>query len=198
MAIEAIVADLTSSRHLGDLLADAFDDDPFWLWLAPDDRRRHAHLASMFTAMIRPRVQAGLAFTTTDDGGVAVWSAPNRWKMTWRENLNGLLPSLRTIGPRRIGPGLKALARFDQMHPREPHWYLEFLAANARMRGRGYGSALITPMLERADDEGIACYLESSKRENLPFYNRFGFEVTSEFHVGDDSPPMWAMWREAR
>lgn len=196
MVIDVVTADPNSWRHLGDLLGDAFQDDPIWQWVAPDTRRRDAHLGSMFANVIRPRVRAGLAFTTPDDGGVAVWSEPGNWKLSWREELTSAIPAVRTIGFGRLRAAFSALTRFDRLHPDEPHWYLAFLAANAKRRGRGYGSALITPMLERADAEGLPCYLESSKPENLPFYNRFGFEVIDEFHIGDDSPPMWAMWRE--
>lgn len=185
-------------RHLGLLLGDAFQDDPIWMWIAPDQRRRSAHLGTMFAQVIRPRVEEGLAYTTTDDGGAAVWSPPNRWRMSWREALMGLVPSIRTVGVGRIRRGLEALGRIERLHPREPHWYLEFLAAHVDRRGQGYGSALLAPMLYRADLEGMPCHLESSKPENLPFYERFGFEVTGEFRIGDGSPPMWSMWREPR
>lgn len=143
-------------------------------------------------------MQTGLAFTTADDGGVAVWSEPDDWKMSMRDDLSSAIPAIRTIGIGRLRVGLRALTRFERVHPSEPHWYLAFLAANVRLRGRGYGTALMAPMLERADREGLPCYLESSKPENLPFYNRFGFEVTSEFRIDEDAPPMWAMWRDPR
>ena len=47
-------------------------------------------------------------------------------------------------------------------------------------------------------DELSTAYLESSKEENLPFYNRFGFQVTEELTLGAGAPPMWAMWRDPR
>lgn len=198
MGIEVITADPGATHHLGRMLADAFADDPIWCWVAPDEGRRRANLASMFAAVIRPGIRAGLGFTTADDGGVAVWSAPDAWRTSLRDALPMAIPALRTIGVRRVRTGIRALGRIEALHPAEPHWYLGFLAANAHRRGRGYGSALIAPMLERADDEAMPCYLESSKEENLPFYHRFGFEVTREFRIGEDSPPMWAMWREPR
>lgn len=193
-----VEADHGSWRDLGNLLADAFQDDPVWMWIAPDERRRRRHLGAMFGNVIRPRVEAGLAYTTADRGGAAIWSAPNQWKMTARDNLRSIVPSARTIGLSRLRAGIEALGRIDELHPREPHWYLEFLAAHVDRRGQGYGSALIQPMLSRCDSEGLPAYLESSKAENLPFYRRFGFEVTTEFRIGDDSPPMWAMWRDPR
>ena len=45
------------------------------------------------------------------------------------------------------------------------------------MQGRGVGSALLEPALARADGEGMPCYLETQKEENLSFYARHGFAV---------------------
>ncbi len=185
-------------RQIGKMLADAFQDDPIWIWLAPDEARRRKHLEAMFAQVIRSRVIDGLSYTTDGLGGAAVWAEPSRWKMTAKENLRSLVPSCRTIGLSQIRRGITALSIIDGFHPREPHWYLEFLAARVDMRGKGFGSAVLKPMLERCDFEAMPAYLESSKFENVPFYERHGFEVTHEFQIGDDSPSMWAMWREPR
>lgn len=180
------------------MLADAFEDDPVWLWIAPDQRRRQRFLGQMFAQVIRSRVEAGLAYTTSDIGGAAVWAEPSRWKLNTVENMRCLIPSIRAIGPGPLRRAIGALTIIEKLHPTEPHWYLEFLAAHVDRRGQGYGSALIQPILDRCDAEGMPAHLESSKAENLPFYNRFGFEVTREFSLGDGSPPMWAMWREPK
>lgn len=185
-------------RALGKILADAFQDDPVWIWVAPDEKRRRKHLESMFAQIIRARVNDGLTYTTDGYGGAAVWAEPGKWKMTASENLRALLPSYRTLGPTNIVRGFKSLGVTDRLHPTEPHWYLELLAARVDLRGRGFGSTVLKPMLDRCDFEVMPAYLESSKRENLPFYERYGFEVMSEFQIGEGSPPMWNMWRDPR
>ena len=57
---------------------------------------------------------------------------------------------------------------------------------------------LLKPVLDRCDDEGLGAYLESSKEENIAFYNRQGFELTRRLDLPAGCPPVWAMWREPR
>ncbi|HTO00625.1 MAG TPA: GNAT family N-acetyltransferase, partial [Microthrixaceae bacterium] len=176
--------------------ADAFQDDPVWLWIAPDEARRQKHLESMFAQVVRSRVVSGLSYTTDSFEGAAVWAEPGSWRMNLKENLRVITPSIRTIGPRPLRRAAKALATIEKLHPSEPHWYLEFLASRVDLRGRGFGSAVLQPMLDRCDFEAMPAYLESSKSENIPFYERFGFKVVEEFSIGKDGPLMWTMWRD--
>lgn len=59
-------------------------------------------------------------------------------------------------------------------------------------------------VLERADKEGVWCYLESSRREpNVPIYERFGFKLAKEMECGDGGEEegritLYCMLREPR
>ena len=91
---------------------------------------------------------------------------------------------------------LRLLALMESKHPRQPHWYLATLGTAVEQQGKGVGSALMRPVLEHCDAEGIPCYLESSKERNVPFYRRHGFEVVEEVPLPGDGPMLWTMWRE--
>jgi ribosomal protein S18 acetylase RimI-like enzyme len=92
---------------------------------------------------------------------------------------------------------VQLLTKMEKVHPKAPHWYLAVLGTDPSRQGRGVGSALVHEVVRRCDTEGIGAYLESSKDRNVPFYRRFGFEVTDEIRVAG-SPPLWTMWREPR
>jgi GNAT superfamily N-acetyltransferase len=81
-----------------------------------------------------------------------------------------------------------------EAHPGEPHWYLGILGTDPAHQGCGVASALVKPILEQCDADGVPAYLESSKRDNIPFYERHGFRVTGEVQV-DDGPTLWPMLR---
>ena len=89
------------------------------------------------------------------------------------------------------------LARIERAHPREPHWYLAVLGTDPRHQGRGVGPALLAPILARCDADRVLAYLESSKRSNVPFYERHGFRMVGELAI-EGGPVIWRMLREAR
>ena len=186
------------SKALGGLLGKAFFDDPIWMWVVQDPERRRKHLGQFLAQVIHGRVKAGTVWTTTEQEGTAVWAPPGEWKVHPLKMLPALPSALRCVGFRELQTRLEAFEKMEAGHPTEPHWYLEILAARHDLRGLGVGTALITPMLDRCDEEGLPAYLESSKRENLPFYHRFGFEVTEELTIASGCDPIWRMWRDPR
>ena len=64
-------------------------------------------------------------------------------------------------------------------------------------REEGWGAALMRHALARCDREALPAYLEASKPQNVPFYQRFGFEVLGEIQVGA-APPLTPMLRQPR
>jgi GNAT superfamily N-acetyltransferase len=183
---------------VADLLVRAFDDDPLSTFIFGGDRRRRWGLHSFFTAQIRHQyLPLGQVFTTQELGGVAVWAPPSRQRHPVKE-LVEMLPTVPFLVGKNMGRALRLLGEIDALHPREPHWYLATLGTDPRFQGTGVGSALLSSMLARVDEEGMPAYLESSKARNVPLYARYGFEVIEEFHSKVGSPPMWRMWREPR
>ena len=85
-----------------------------------------------------------------------------------------------------------------QHHPAEPHWYLSVIGSDPAVRGGGFGQALMRSRLDRVDAEHAPAYLESSNPDNIPYYLRFGFEVTGEIVLPDGGPVLTAMWRQPR
>ncbi|MEO5680303.1 MAG: GNAT family N-acetyltransferase, partial [Acidimicrobiales bacterium] len=81
--------------------------------------------------------------------------------------------------------------------PTTPHHLLATLGVTAPSRRQGIGSALLAPVLERADRDGVAAYAETSAEENLAFYAHLGFTVADRVDVPGGGPPVWALRRPA-
>jgi GNAT superfamily N-acetyltransferase len=186
---------------LADSLANAFAEDPLFNWIAGAGPNQDIEpkLRTVFDAFLKPDLTRAehLVFTDDDGIGVAIWKAPNRWKVPSGDMLRALPAMLRAFGtrtPRMVG----AFNAVEKVHPKEEHYYLEALGTRQDMQSNGVGSAVIRHMLDRCDTEGMPAYLESSNTRNVPFYARHGFETTGEIVVGKGAPTVTAMWREPR
>ena len=178
-------------------LAQAFYDDPHFRWIVPDDARRMRALERGFELFIRKIwLTPDEGYTTERLTGAAIWMPARTWHVGPLEQLRlapGTISALRGNTPRL----LKALNFIERKHPHEPpHWYLPIVGVAPAWQGRGYGAALLRPIIRRCDEDGIPAYLEASTPRNLALYQRHGFEVVEECRYAADGPPLWRMWRE--
>jgi GNAT superfamily N-acetyltransferase len=98
----------------------------------------------------------------------------------------------------RIDRALRTIPIVEKAHPAAPHFHLAVLGTDPDHQGKGLGAAVIAPMLERCDREGVPAYLESSNPRNIPFYARHGFVESDPIPLIDGCPPVTPMWREPR
>jgi ribosomal protein S18 acetylase RimI-like enzyme len=180
------------------MLARAFFDDPVAIWACRPERLRPTILERFYAVRLRQLLGAQEVWTVPGLTSAALWAPPRRWRTTLREDLALTRPMLHLELLVRMPMVVKGLLDLERDHPREPaHWYLAFLGTDPRSQGQGLGSAVMGPVLEQCDRDGVAAYLESSKERNIAFYARHGFRVTGELHL-PRGPTMWAMWREPR
>lgn len=60
-------------------------------------------------------------------------------------------------------------------------WYLSIAGVHPAHQGKGLGPQLILPVLEEADATGVATYLETFSKRNMPFYERLGYRTLAAF-----------------
>lgn len=183
-----------------DAMARAFDDDPVMNWFAAQDEKRAWRIRNMMALSLEKMTLPFGEVYTTEDGilGAAQWTPPGRWRLPLRQQLMMSPAMLRTVTLRRLRTVMAGVAATEKKHPHEPHFYLLALGVDPDHQGRGVGSALMQPILERCDREGTPAYLESSKERNVPLYERNGFRVTEEMMIPGGGPKIWLMWRDPR
>lgn len=201
MRIDAHPAQKADIRELSHVLSRAFYNDPVTMWMLPDDKSRSAHLPRLFATLTRHHHLAGGGVEVACDGptvgAAALWDPPSRWQQTSREHL-AMAPSLIRAFGFRLVMTREVIELMKRVHPEEPHWYLAVIGSDTGVRGRGFGQALMRSRLDRCDAEHCPAYLESSKPENVPYFESFGFTVTGEIVLPSDGPTLWPMWRAPR
>lgn len=183
--------------RLARTLERAFHEDPVVAWFLPDRRRRERGGRRMFEQVFLRRIclPEGETYTTDDLTGAALWLPPERWRTDALHTLR-LLPYMAAAWGRYLPRALRGLAYTDRKHPDEPHYYLLILGVEPERQGRGIGTALMRPVLERCDREGRPAYLEATAPRNRELYRRHGFTVIERCRMPGDGPSFWRMWRE--
>ncbi|MCP2339471.1 GNAT family N-acetyltransferase [Actinomadura rupiterrae] len=196
----ARVAEASDVDRIAAVLARAFEDDPVWSWMLPDEASRPRRLAAAFTILLR---EVHLGHGASEHAGrfadieaAALWDPPGSWRVPLTAQARQAIPLMRAFGT-RLPAAMRALGRVEGEHPKEPHWYLAFLGTDPQAQGNGLGTVLLRSRLARCDEARMPAYLESSKESNVPYYEKFGFRVTKELQMpGKGAPPVWLMWRD--
>jgi ribosomal protein S18 acetylase RimI-like enzyme len=199
---------LTLDRHTLDeaavLGARSFYDDPFFVHLSSEPMLRARGLAlywrSHLAALGRAAVATGARDAAGTLVGICVWQRPGTYPLPVGAQATEMVGALRALIPRppAVLKGLRYTLAMEKARPREEHWYLCLLAADPMAWRRGIGTALLEPGLETVDADGLPCYLETQKEDNIAYYRRFGFDETERLTPSPGGPPLFTMTRGAR
>ncbi len=179
-------------------------DYPAFRSVFPDPVRRRHGLLPFFTATVGDALRYRTVYAAVDGStvvGAAVWLPPGAfpWSLRRQAAATPAFARVMTAYPSRFPKFLRYGMTAQRAHPPGEHWYLVALGVRPEARGAGIGRRLLTPVLDRADDDRVACYLETSDRGNIPFYERLGFSMVDDNLVlVKGGPSHVAMRREPR
>jgi GNAT superfamily N-acetyltransferase len=165
-----------------------------WAFPRPD---RAALLRRLFHLDLEAGVAMGCAWVTDDASAVAIWSASHA------PTLDSMLADrVRDDQNALLGDDVHRLAAADALtHPHRPigpHWYLGTVGTRPDRRGKGLGSAVVRPVLDQCDRDGVVACLETSSEANVRLYRRLGFDVVFRTTTGDGALPLIVMNRSPR
>jgi GNAT superfamily N-acetyltransferase len=184
-------------RAVAGVLAAAFADDPVFSWVFPDPGRRAVGLPRFFALVVDTLAHHDDIWTTAPaGGGGAVWVPCGRPEMP-ADREEPFTVALAELAGQDAERMLALMAVLDEHTPAEPQESLWFLGVAPHAQGQGIGSALLAPVLDRADRAGVPAYLEATSARNKTLYERHGFVAEPPIAV-PGGPPLWPMWRRPR
>jgi ribosomal protein S18 acetylase RimI-like enzyme len=199
---EIILLTAERARQAGDVLGRAFADDPLMSFWLPEAERRHKYVPRVMYYVTRYCLQYDTVETTSQAEGVAFWLPPGEenYHYAFFFRTGWILIPFQT--------GLRNYARmlandniahiFRKNACPGPHWYLWALGVEPALQSQGIGGRLLATGLERADAQGMPCYLDINNPNNIPFYQQYGFEVTEESNLPGYDFRIWGMRQPAR
>lgn len=192
------------------LIAEAMEVDPAYRYLLPRDQERAAGLRAFFTGNQRVHLRHRCIYVARgQDGrlcGTVTLRPPGGIDISTLAMLrHGLVPFALRHGRGAVRRLFWLRDTYDELEHEAtggaPHLYVHMMAVEPERQGRGVGTQLIADVLARGQREhpGVRFVLTTHLPQNVVFYRRAGFEVSSERML---SPPggtpytVWSMRRE--
>jgi len=186
------MAGWTEVPRLAEVMAAAFHEDPVFEWLMPADLRRHVGSRHFFDLELRTvGLARGQVWTTDQLDGAALSIPPGMWRLPWPVAIRHGLGFTRAFGA-RLPHATALLLMMERRHISEPHHYFPYIGVAPAAQGRGLGTRLMQPTLDRCDEVGLPAYLEATSERNAKLYERLGFTVIEELTFAS-SPPLILM-----
>lgn len=84
-------------------------------------------------------------------------------------------------------------AALQRRDPKDSHWHVGPVAVEPGFQRKGIGSALLAALCARIDQFPAMAYLETDRRETLPFFSRYAFRPIAD--AGVLEVPTWFLMR---
>jgi GNAT superfamily N-acetyltransferase len=182
------------TKRVAASLALAFHDDPVFRWFSPDDRRRAGMLPHFFDVFVEAYLSHGETYRDEGAAGAALWATPSADPLSAEPAYAERLEEIVGIDAPRL---FEIVELLEANAPQQPHYHLQFLGVRPGQQGAGLGAALMAPMLERCDRDGVPAYLEATTDRNRALYERHGFRAHGHIPL-PAGPALWRMWRDPR
>jgi len=201
----------------------AFAEDPYNLWVFSDRAKLDLN-RNKVSLGIRCRwgIRNALFYVAKDDEaedpdrvlGISMWLPPKAigQKETWGEWLDGWSLWAQQVGMNlwygRGGLNVKryyiwkqkqAEAQSEIWTDPKGYYFLNIMVVVPGLQGKGIGKKLAGAVTKMADNQGVKCYLESSRDvPNMKIYETFGFHFVKKMvcEDEDDVCPLFCMVRE--
>ncbi len=166
-----------------DLLTKSFDSNLSVNYIVKQDNSRIKCIQALMEYSIDVCWMFGDVFLSDDNKSCALILYPQQKKTTWKSIWLDAKLIASAIGVGGIIKTMKRESLIKNLQPKQPMAYLWFIGVDTLYQHQGIGSSLLQEIVLKAIDENLPIYLETSTLKNIPWYERFGFEIYNELNL---------------
>lgn len=143
-------------------------------------------------------VATGTTWVTDDVSAVAAWEPPAGAPGTEPVPPDVAAALAREV-PRLHESRWRAVTDTDALvsaaRPEAPHWWLTTVGTRPSARRHGLAGAVLAPVLQRCDTEGVPAAAAVHTWANVRWLRRLGFAVVETTDTADDELPLYVLVR---
>ena len=162
------------------ILTRSFDRNQNVNYITKQDSRRTQRIQALMAYSFDMCGLFGEVLISDDDNGCALILYPDKKRLTLTSIFLNIKLILNSLGLKNIVKTLKREKLIRRIQPDIQLSYLWFIGVNPADQGKGIGSQLLQDIINYSHNNGRPVFLETSTVKNLPWYERFGFQLYSE------------------
>lgn len=166
-----------------DILASSFDTNKSVNYVVKQDRNRKERIRRLMEYSFDVCMEFGEVYLSDDKKGCALVLLPEKKRTTIRSILWDAKLAFSSIGIDRIARVLEREKQIKSHHPKSPLLYLWFMGVNPEDQHKGIGTNLLNEVIRESVASERPIYLETSTMTNIPWYQKFGFEILKELDL---------------
>jgi ribosomal protein S18 acetylase RimI-like enzyme len=193
--------DPQQKKKASQVVAAAFFNYPMFTFYFPDPQRRTRYLAWYLENVLNCVLRYGEVYTNSEITGMIFTLPPGHTRISNREYVqNGFLFTPILIGFKNFKQSMECEKFVGETQQKlmnnRPHYYLWGLAVDPAHQKEGIGSALLHPVLAKADAQKMPVYLETHDEKNVAYYKKRGFDLIHTARIPKHELSIWCMVRK--
>jgi hypothetical protein len=172
-------------------LASSFDDYPVFSYIIQDKYERKNKLIYIFNFLLKLGLLNGEVISNSNLlEGVSIWYSSKSKNTSFFDAIHSGLLSLylkldKNSFNRLIDVKKRKSIIRNELLSGSNYYFLDVLGINPIYQKNGIATELLNNKLNEIDGSGYLCYLETSNRENISYYNKFGFKTIKEYKIDE-------------
>jgi hypothetical protein len=175
-----VKANYSDKKLVTDLLSRAFDTNVSVNFLVKQDSKRQARIRFLMDYAFETCMATGEVLWSDDKKACALIQYPDQKKTSAKSIWLNLQLLFKSIGLLRMGQILNREKVLKKNAPPASALYLWFIGVDPSAQGKGVGSAFVQEIIDKSVAMQRPIYLETSMVQNVPFYQKLGFEKYDE------------------
>jgi len=163
-------------QRIIEILSASFDNNQSVAYIIPM-KSRAERIKGLMKYACQVCERYGVIVLSKDKNACALVLLPH----TKRFSVEGIYLDLKfilsVIGIGNLRRVLSRESLIKKQHPNEPFYYLWFIGVDPAITGQGLGTGLMKQLIEDAVNRKLPFYLETSTLQNLPWYQKMGFQT---------------------
>jgi ribosomal protein S18 acetylase RimI-like enzyme len=167
-----------------DILMNSFFDNCSVNYIIKQDRRKSLRIKYLMEYSFDLCYFFGEIYLSADRKACALILFPEKKKNKIKSVFLDIKFIVRSLDLSHLKKALARDCKIKKLQPGGMQFYLWFIGVLPKEQGKGIGSNLLDEVIKKGVEKGRQILLETSRIDNVEWYQKFGFELYNELDLG--------------